>query len=148
MLGGCERLVGLEKLNKFEKELSTAELREEVSLTIERLQMRVKSVDVSVTTPRSEEQEAALAQIEQYVTNLVRRMTSDPKGASGTSLRRFLALDNPQRGYIDAVITLLHRRMYQKYRSHVQRHHLLRYRRNPLKANFRLALCTAQPQSD
>ncbi|KAL3251174.1 hypothetical protein MRX96_017779 [Rhipicephalus microplus] len=70
-----------EVVYSFEKELSTAELREEVSLTIERLQMRVKSVDVSVTTPRSEEQEAALAQIEQYVTNLVRRMTSDPKGA-------------------------------------------------------------------
>ncbi|KAH7986917.1 hypothetical protein HPB52_024635 [Rhipicephalus sanguineus] len=34
------------------------ELREEVSLTIERLQTRVKSVEVSVTTPRSEEQEA------------------------------------------------------------------------------------------
>ncbi|XP_065288281.1 BAG family molecular chaperone regulator 2 isoform X3 [Dermacentor albipictus] len=60
----------------------TPELREEVSLTVERLQTRVKSVDVSVTTPRSEEQETALGQIEQYVTSLVLRMTSDPKGAS------------------------------------------------------------------
>ncbi|KAL1420337.1 hypothetical protein MTO96_024320 [Rhipicephalus appendiculatus] len=79
----------------------TPELREEVSLTIERLQMRVKSVDVSVTTPRSEEQEAALGQIEQYVTSLVLRMTSDPKGARAQCKAYLSACSTDAAGPVD-----------------------------------------------
>ncbi|XP_050033167.1 BAG family molecular chaperone regulator 2 [Dermacentor andersoni] len=79
----------------------TPELREEVSLTVERLQTRVKSVDVSVTTPRSEEQETALGQIEQYVTNLVLRMTSDPKGARAQCKAYLSACSTDAAGPVD-----------------------------------------------
>ncbi|XP_077496061.1 BAG family molecular chaperone regulator 2 [Amblyomma americanum] len=79
----------------------TPELREEVGLTVERLQTRVKSVEVSVSTPRSEDQEMALGQVEQYVTDLVLRMASDPKGVRALCKTYLSACSTDAAGPID-----------------------------------------------
>ncbi|KAH9364525.1 hypothetical protein HPB48_020954 [Haemaphysalis longicornis] len=80
-----ERKVLTDTLNAVANSQELASLptdrREEMGLTVERLQLRVKAVEVSVSTPRSSEQEAALDQVEQFLTTLVLSMTTDPDRA-------------------------------------------------------------------